>query len=66
MEIQRRQRTRYGTEQVLDYILEPGSDSELSELGDSEDDEYTVVTNIAAVTNDDPDAAAVDEYGDSE
>ena len=44
MEVEKRIRTRFTGEEAVQYILEPGSDSELSELDD--DDDYTDETTI--------------------
>jgi hypothetical protein len=42
MERQHYQKTRYTIQDAVNFVLEPGSDSELSELSESSDDENEV------------------------
>ena len=44
MDVEKRIKTRFTGQKAVQYILEPGSDSELSELDD--DDDYTDETAI--------------------
>ena len=45
MDVEKQIKTRFTGQKAVQYILEPGSDSELSEL-DDDDDDYTDETAI--------------------